>query len=208
MADGFNVQKYWEEVNSRRRDTEWLIDFYNNIRLGSQFSTNEEASRANELAWIRRQVFKFGWRSVLDAGCGPGFWFQLWKELGLSATGVDRAEVAIPKALQMADSIGSSIPVSHSLLSDLPFADQAFNVAVTVKVLIHTTISDIVPTMRELGRVADNICMLEARYAKDRPIAAHVFDHDFVYIAKSLGYELLVEDHFSQRQVFLVFKTR
>ena len=208
MADSFSVQKYWEEVNSRRRETAWLVDFYNKIRLGSPFSTAEEESRANELFWIRRQVSRFNWRSVLDAGCGPGFWFQLWKELELSATGVDRAEAAIPKALQMAESIGSSFPVKQSILSNLPFADRAFDVAVTVKVLIHTPVSDIIHTMSELGRVADNICLLEARYLKNTNIAPHVFDHDFISIAESLGYEPLVEDHFSQRQVFLVFRTR
>ena len=48
--------------------------------------------RAQHRAWLRsRTVYQFGMRegSLLDAGCGDGFWGDLFAELGFVVTGVD-----------------------------------------------------------------------------------------------------------------------
>lgn len=207
MQKAFDVQKYWDEVNSRRHTTEWLRQFYSELTAGPPYPTREHESRARERDWMTAQIDRFGWKTLLDSGCGPGFWFQLWKEKSVDATGVDRAATAIPKAQDMASTISAPFSVHHHPLDSLPFRDKQFDVAVTVKVLIHTPPDTIRNAIAELSRVSSHLMFLEARYVGKTP-AQHVFDHDFEGIVTSIGGEVLVKDDFEQQQHFYVVKTR
>lgn len=187
----YDPDRYWEDVNSQRKSVEYLIDFYSKIKMLDVNADRQQLARAEQMRWMRSQVQANGWRSLLDAGCGPGFWFQLWNELSLSFTGVDRAKAAMVCAQSMADRLGKEVPLVQAPLTDLPFSDKSFDVAVTIKVLLHTPPTDILMSIKELGRVSRYLMLLE--FSADRRIETrpHVFQHDYPRLFEELGLELM-----------------
>lgn len=205
----FDVQKYWESVNSRRRSIDWLRSFYIELNDSKYCNkTPEHISRSRELEWIRQRIKSYRWRSLIDCGCGPGFWFQLWHDLDLAVRAVDRAEAAVPRARLMAEMLEAAFSVQCAPLTALPFETSTADVAVTVKVLIHTPKEEIVESLREIGRIANYIMILEARYDHMTHVASHVFDHDYEVISRSLGYQVLEQERTPRREIFMVIRTK
>jgi SAM-dependent methyltransferase len=195
MNSQFDPQRYWENrwEENKSLDPEYLTTFYRDIQKGPPFSTNQHRLRADHLQWLEETVAKHRWRTLLDAGCGPGFWFPLWEQLGIKAEAVDRTEIGLSAARAMIEAINADIPVHRSQLSALPFESKSFDVAVTVMVLLHTPPDDIRATMIELGRVAENLLLLEHKYPENAKLSPHVFDHDYIALAKELDYEIVTE---------------
>ena len=132
--------------------------------------------------WLRKAVFKYGWdtrcrnvdvrrvltrfgkATILDAGCG---------ESGLSAfmpsadiTGVD---------ILPAEDVDPRLRYTHGSILDIPFADRAFDVAVSVDVLEHLPDDVRGTAVNELVRVAKNAVVI----AFPSGDAARAVDEDF-----------------------------
>ncbi len=95
---------------------------------------------------------------VLDIGCGKGFlMFDFTKVLpGLEVRGLDISSYAIENAKpEMKDLI------DEGSASDLPYEDDAFDLAITLNTLHNLHSYDLEPALKELERVARNkyICV-------------------------------------------------
>ncbi|MFC5570975.1 class I SAM-dependent methyltransferase [Lysobacter yangpyeongensis] len=207
MNDSYDPQGYWERVNSHRKSIDFLRAFYDEINSLSPSAGKEHLARANQMEWMRSACRQYGWKTLLDAGCGPGFWFQLWRDEGISFAAVDRARSALPNARAMGSRLDLQVRVEQAPLSQLPFGDKEFDVAVTVKVLLHTPPDEIVAAMRELGRVGKYVMLLE--FASERVIETqpHVFQHDYAGIAGQLGFRLLKSEPQPGYQRFFVMQS-
>lgn len=84
-------------------------------------------------------------RNVLEVGCGTGLVLERLKAMAGRVTGIDLSMGMVQKAHQR------GLTVAQASATDLPFADNTFDVAVSFKVLAH--IPPIRETVAECARV-------------------------------------------------------
>lgn len=195
MANEFDPQRYWENrwAANKSHDPASLKNLYNTVRQGPPFPSKNHTIRSGHLEWLQKALAQWRGKKLLDAGCGPGFWFPLWAELEMDTKAVDRTEIGVADAKAQNEVLGENIKVSHAELSNLPFADNSFDVAVTVMVLLHTPPREIRNTMNELGRVAKNLILCEHIYPDNATLSPHVFNHDYLALASDLNYGIGAE---------------
>lgn len=99
------------------------------------------------LAELERALPQGG--AVLDAGCGQGFYFPLYAELGLRATGIETDPVPLAAARAAAARTGAALVEAQ--VQALPFADASFDAVVLSEVLEH--LPDVLPGLAEAARV-------------------------------------------------------
>ncbi len=83
-------------------------------------------------------------RRVLDLGCAGGFMAEAMAARGAIVTGIDPALDALGAARARADATASGIAYTAGLGEQLPFADAAFDIVVSVDVLEHVRDLDVV----------------------------------------------------------------
>lgn len=76
-----------------------------------------------------------GKSSVLDVGCGRGYWCQLFQEFGLYTIGIDLSLVGLKKARQ--DTRAGEFLLANA--SRLPFSDNAFDMIFCQGLSAHNT---------------------------------------------------------------------
>jgi len=86
--------------------------------------------------------------SLLDVGCGTGYFSRYFAGLGLSVTGLDPD----PAALEFARSRGEDIHYLQGSALQLPFPDRAFDHTLAVTSLCF--IDEPLPALREMWRVS------------------------------------------------------
>lgn len=88
---------------------------------------------------------------VLDIGCGKGFIVHDLMKLvpGLDARGIDVSEYAIENAMP---EVKDRLTVAHA--RELPFEDDAFDLAISINTLHNLHCYDLDPALREMERVA------------------------------------------------------
>jgi ubiquinone/menaquinone biosynthesis C-methylase UbiE len=98
-------------------------------------------------------------RPILDVGTGTGRAALLFARGGAQVTGVDASEEMLAVARHRAEAEGLRVTFRHGDAHDLQFADRTFDVAVSLRVLMHT------PEWRrciaELCRVADRLVIVD-----------------------------------------------
>lgn len=87
--------------------------------------------------------------SVLDIGCGRGFYLPLYEKLGLSATGVERDPGPRHVAEQTAARTGARIIDASA--ENLPFVDESHDIVVMSEILEH--LDDPLSALTEAYRV-------------------------------------------------------
>jgi SAM-dependent methyltransferase len=92
--------------------------------------------------------------SLLDVGCGTGYFTRHFARLGLSVTGIDPD----PAALRFAHSQGGGIRYLQGSALELPFPDQTFDCTLAVTSLCF--IDDPLPALREMWRVTRHALVL------------------------------------------------
>ena len=85
--------------------------------------------------------------SLLDVGCGTGYFSRRFARLGLAVTGIDPD----PEVLNFARKQGSDIHYMHGNALELPFSDKAFDYTIAVTSLCF--IDDPLQVLREMWRV-------------------------------------------------------
>lgn len=69
--------------------------------------------------------------SVLDAGCGPGFFSVILTELGYRITAVDLSEAMLAEARQNAGDLAEKIDFRHMNVESLDFPESSFDVVIS-----------------------------------------------------------------------------
>jgi SAM-dependent methyltransferase len=75
--------------------------------------------------------------SVLDLGCGIGRHALMFARLGFATTATDMAEQGLSELRRTADTEGLSITTRVAPMTELPFADGAFDYVLAFNVLYH-----------------------------------------------------------------------
>lgn len=91
-------------------------------------------------------------RSILDVGTGTGRAAFLLSARGATVTGVDASEEMLGVARRRAAEEGAPVRFEAGDAHALPFGDQSFDVAVSLRVLMHTPRWEV--CVNELCRVA------------------------------------------------------
>lgn len=86
---------------------------------------------------------------VLDAGCGQGFYFPLYAELGLQVTGIETDPLPLKAARATAAATGARVVAAPAEV--LPFPAASFDAVVLSEVLEH--LDDPAPALAEAARV-------------------------------------------------------
>ena len=106
-------------------------------------------------------------RPILDVGTGTGRAALLFARGGARVTGVDASEQMLAIARQRAAEEGLHATFQRGDAHDLAFADRSFDVAVSLRVLMHTPHWD--RCIAELCRVADRLVIVD--YPSARSVA-------------------------------------
>jgi len=93
--------------------------------------------------------------AVLDAGSGPGRDCAYLAELGFRPVALDLAREMLAEGRRR----GLAAPATQADLRRLPFADGSFSGVWASASLLHLPQTDLVPTLRELGRVMGRGCL-------------------------------------------------
>lgn len=108
---------------------------------------------------LREFVGNIKGRSVLDVGTGTGRAALLLAEAGGQVTGVDASEEMLAVARQRAAERGAEIEFLAGDAHTLAFADQSFDVSVSLRVLMHTP--GWRTSLNELCRVTRDIVIVD-----------------------------------------------
>jgi 2-polyprenyl-3-methyl-5-hydroxy-6-metoxy-1,4-benzoquinol methylase len=147
MTEDGRKRIYWNE----RLSQHWGPEGSGSVAYGRQFNTWRYRVRArvfNRL--VSRLALQPAGLTVLDVGCGTGFYLEQWQSLGVrSLAGLDISDWAVaqlaqtyPKATFYRADIGTSVS---------PLPDEAFDVVSALDVLVHLTDDD--PYLRGLRNI-------------------------------------------------------
>jgi SAM-dependent methyltransferase len=191
VETSYKPQEYWERIGDKRS---FDGQFAGYRKLGEPHDDDDTRFRRAHRDHLARAFEWYGWRTVLDGGCGPGFWFQLWDELDVQATGVDFSDGSLRVADRVARKIGRpDYTTLRAPLDALPFEDGSFEVATLVKVCLHVPPRQLPGVLLEMSRVARNIVICD--WYDDRgsgvKTAAHVSNHNFPALFEYLGLPVL-----------------
>jgi ubiquinone/menaquinone biosynthesis C-methylase UbiE len=84
-------------------------------------------------------------RSVLDIGCGSGYLVALWRNTGIEAWGIEISQHALDNR--------DSRYVIRGSFTEIPFANDSFDVVLSYGVLQYIPRTDIPTALREAKRV-------------------------------------------------------
>lgn len=113
----------------------------------------------SQAAVLRHLIGQVADHRILDVGTGTGRAALLLARDGARVTGVDASDEMLAVARRRAQQDGLSIDLRRADAHDLPFEPRSFDVAVSLRVLMHT------PEWRrcigELCRVADRLVVVD-----------------------------------------------
>ena len=91
---------------------------------------------------------------VLDAACGTGRVTALLQRSGFRASGCDISPAMLAVARRRLTSLGYDVPLLEGSVERLPYADQSFDAATCIGLLMHLDADLRVRALRELARVS------------------------------------------------------
>jgi SAM-dependent methyltransferase len=171
MNDTF---RKWDEVYSRTYMTNWYPN-EDIIRFCSRLIQKR-------LTYDRYQVHRHV-QDVLDLGCGNGRHALYFARQGFNASGIDISPQAIEWARDWAEREMVAVNFRVGDVTQLPYADDSFDVIVSHGVLDHMLMSDAKATAKEAARVLrpGGLFYLDLRSADDlecgmgEEVAPHTF---------------------------------
>ncbi len=119
--------------------------------------------------------------SLLDVGCGPGFFLHMLSEwrTDIQTVGVERSEQAVALARKLFD-----VAIEHGDSANLPFDDNAFDVVTALEVIEHLPYGVYEQALQEMQRVARKHIIMSVPYKEERlfvtcPYCGCQFNPDF-----------------------------
>jgi 2-polyprenyl-3-methyl-5-hydroxy-6-metoxy-1,4-benzoquinol methylase len=147
-------------VTSDRRE-HYSYTYYADPTTASRFDQRRfggpigERVAADQAAVLAEFVGPVAGRSILDVGTGTGRAALLLARDGARVTGIDASEQMLSVARQRAAEEHLAIDFRSGDAHEIPFADRAFDVAISLRVLMHTP--DWQRAIAELCRVSDRV---------------------------------------------------
>lgn len=118
--------------------------------VDQQYPLEPDPAFRRRAAWLLQELESLPkGATVLDIGCGQGFYLPLYARLGLSASGVEPDPVPRAQAQKTALTLGFAVIGAPA--ERLPFADASFDAVVMSEVLEH--LADPAPALAEAARV-------------------------------------------------------
>jgi SAM-dependent methyltransferase len=114
---------------------------------------------AEEQSRILMNIGDIQGRPILDVGTGTGRAALLLARSGARVTGVDASEAMLAVARQRAREQGVAVTFLNGDAHTLNFPDRAFDVSVSLRVLMHTPRWQV--ALGELCRVADRLVIVD-----------------------------------------------
>jgi len=147
-ADIAAVMDFKERVHQLSDDE--LAAFYKTLRCRAKARATDASEES--LQWVLRRMARES-RSLLDVGCGNGYWLRRCAALGKDTSGCDLFETPETGALGT-----MRIPFRVGNVEHLPFPDKSFDVVTCFHVLEHARRLD--QAIAELKRVAKQQLLL------------------------------------------------
>ena len=94
-----------------------------------------------------------GARTALDLGCGVGRHALAMAALGMETTAFDRSETGLARTAALADARGLSLTTRAGAMTELPFADGAFDYVLSWNVIYHGDPDIVAKAVAEIARV-------------------------------------------------------
>jgi ubiquinone/menaquinone biosynthesis C-methylase UbiE len=133
---------------------------FDDRRFGGPIGELIAAAQARVLAdSIARFAGRIEGRKVLDVGTGTGRAALLLAREAAEVVGVDASETMLASARQRATAEGLAVRFELGDAHALQFPDRSFDVAVSLRVLMHTP--DWQTCLRELCRVANDLVIID-----------------------------------------------
>ena len=133
--DIHDVQNFWnahplltDEVETKSNTAEWFKQF--DTIKNSVFLDNLEP-------WIG-PARRSGKLSVLDVGCGPGFWNRALKDIDCIYTGIDISSESVAIAREGQSLLGTHGKLVQGNAEQLDFPDEMFDHVISEGVIHHT----------------------------------------------------------------------
>ncbi|MEO1257321.1 MAG: class I SAM-dependent methyltransferase [Bacteroidota bacterium] len=111
----------------------------------SDLASRKKSTIEKTAQWILENQDKGGKLSVLDLGCGPGLYTELFAKSGHQVTGIDISKNSIDYATKSAKDKGLSIDYQNASYLDVDLGDGKFDLVV----LIYTDLGTLLPIERE-----------------------------------------------------------
>jgi SAM-dependent methyltransferase len=137
---------------------------------------------------LARKIREINPRSILEIGCGPGHWFDLYKNR--LATCVDYSEKMLERAREVCRKRRySNIEVLLMNACDLQFV-RSFNLAISASVMLHIPPGKVEDVVVGLSKCASEVLVVEW-VDPDGVDVGNCHLHDYPFLFSEQGYELI-----------------
>ena len=118
---------------------EEIRQYWNSRAEGYTLSSREELEDTSHLAVWKERIQKalegHPCHSVLDVGCGPGFFSILLAKMGYEVTAIDYTENMLGEARKNAADFGVNVTFLRMDAQNLDFEDERFDLVISRNVL-------------------------------------------------------------------------
>jgi ubiquinone/menaquinone biosynthesis C-methylase UbiE len=111
--------------------------------------------------------------TVLDVGCGRGYFMKEFLEMGKDVYGIDISDYAVSHPMP-----GCEGRIIKGDILDIPFKDNFFEWTICYSVMEHIPEGDIPKALKEIARVAPLSVMCIAILYSDDPGLAEFYKHE------------------------------
>ena len=164
----------------------------------------EWGSERDDYAVLGEVLWRYRPASLLDAGCGSGRLFPLYRQCGIQrVVGTDISE----RALEIAHAAFPTVDLRHVSLTELDFQDNCFDLCVCNRVLQHVPTAEIREVISHLASISRLIYVNELTHSDNLDQAFFMRQHDYGTLFGNLGLACL-ESGLVGRQTYFVFGRR
>jgi SAM-dependent methyltransferase len=139
------MEQKWKQVYTKTFGGQWYPD-----EGVVRFTARYLQRRVGIDVWDTKRKVK----KVLDAGCGNGRHLVFFAEQGFDVYGIDISEEAVEIAHAWLAKKGLSAQVKVASTTQLPFADQNFDIILSYGVLDHIPFAEAKKAIKEIERVS------------------------------------------------------
>ena len=155
----------------------------------------------DDYAALRSVIARYQCQSVLDAGCGSGRLFPLYRQCGMkSITGIDLSATALALARQT----DPDVQLAQMSIEELDYPPASFDIGVCNRVLQHVPQTHIDATIRKLCVICRYVYINELAASDQLDTTFWMNRHDYRRLFQQSGFTCLESDRIG-RQTYHLF---